>query len=247
MAFDFDGTLSEIVLRPDEAELDPALAIELERSRPLVLAIAVVSGRDQQALSRLLPPHWLAFGSYGLELPPSLAPSGFPPGFDAEATRTRLRAARVRLEALLPRLPAVRLEVKTLGLAMHLRGAPGTPPGLEGALHEIAVDSGLELTPGRLVYELRPRGLVDKGWVLRFMVDALSPSAVVYAGDDLGDIPAWEALRQLPGGIAALSVGVASSETSPRVLQACDLVLAARSELLSFCALLRGAASGSGG
>jgi trehalose 6-phosphate phosphatase len=52
--------------------------------------------------------------------------------------------------------------------------------------------------PGRYVLELRPPGM-DKGKALRSFVDdrAARPSAVLFAGDDLGDLAAFDAVDGL--------------------------------------------------
>ncbi|HEV3230703.1 MAG TPA: trehalose-phosphatase [Candidatus Dormibacteraeota bacterium] len=103
--FDFDGTLSEIVARPEDARLDPRLLAPLERLRRTRGQIAVVSGRDRATLTGLLPDGWAALGSYGLELPPELAASGHPEGFAAGAARAALAAAEGELRALLAGAP----------------------------------------------------------------------------------------------------------------------------------------------
>jgi trehalose 6-phosphate phosphatase len=79
---------------------------------------------------------------------------------------------------------------------------------------------------GRLVLELRPPG-IDKGVALRALVDELgtSPSAVLFLGDDLGDLPAFAAVRDLRGhGVQAWAVASASAE-APEVGAAADLVV----------------------
>ena len=76
MAFDFDGTLSEIVPRSQDAVLDPALAPSLERIAKMVGYLAVISARDRATLARRLPADWLTLGSYGLELPEAISASG---------------------------------------------------------------------------------------------------------------------------------------------------------------------------
>jgi trehalose 6-phosphate phosphatase len=60
------------------------------------------------------------------------------------------------------------------------------------------------------VLELRLPGY-DKGGALRRLVARLSPTAVLFAGDDLGDLPAFTAIRDFRvAGTPAWSVAAAS-------------------------------------
>jgi trehalose 6-phosphate phosphatase len=74
-------------------------------------------------------------------------------------------------------------------------------------LVELAVACGLEAVPGRYVLELRPPG-VDKGAALRRLVDEVGAHVVIYLGDDLGDLPAYDAVDALTasGRVAGLTV-----------------------------------------
>jgi len=244
LIFDFDGTLAAIAPRPEDASLDPELLTSLQDVRTQVRALAVISGRDRASLARLLPAEWLAVGSYGLELPRELEPSGLAPGFDATATHDELDAAQPAVEAWLEQWPGARLERKTFGLAIHFRGA-AAQPDLATAhrdLDPLAARLGLRLFPGRLVYELRPSTDIDKGWAVRYLINRLRPSAAVFVGDDFGDVPAWDALLDAGKKFPALAVGVASSETPAGAFKLCDVVLQGRDGLAQFIQRLAAAA-----
>jgi trehalose 6-phosphate phosphatase len=236
LAFDFDGTLSEIVPRPAEAVLDPALLPFLNRLHGAVGHLAVISGRDRAALASRLPPSWLALGSYGLELPTDISASGYPPGFEPLVAARALQRAARELAALAQDWPGTRLEEKTWGRALHFRGG-GEPafhrPETLAAVADVAARHGLGASRGRLVIEVRPRG-ADKGWAISHLAQRLEPSAIVFAGDDLGDVPAWEALQPLSGTMPTLAVGVASGEVDRASMAACDLVLDGRPALAGF-------------
>jgi trehalose 6-phosphate phosphatase len=233
VAFDFDGTLAPIVPRPEDATLDPALTPVVERLRPLLGWLAVISGRDRAFLAQHVN-GMLMLGSYGLELPSELSATGLPEGFPADAVRDRLDGARRELREELAGLPGSRLEVKPWGLALHYRGAGADfDEGRASMLvAEVGERNGLSVQPGRLVLELKPREIVDKGWALRLLLEHLGPSAVVFIGDDLGDRPAWEAVRasELPG----LAVGIASPELPEDALAPCNVVLGSRGVLGTF-------------
>lgn len=233
MALDFDGTLSPIVARPEDAVLEPALVGPLEELRGLVGNLAVISGRDRAALAARLPSGWLALGSYGLELPDSISASGYADGFVPEAVRDALEAAARELEALIEGWPGARLEAKSWGRAVHFRGgaeATFDDPASLTAIRAVAARHGLEVSQGRLVIEVHPRG-ADKGSAMATLVRRLQPSAAVFAGDDLGDVPAWEELRRLSSSLPTVAAAVASPELEPGATAACDIVLEGRLQL----------------
>ena len=54
---------------------------------------------------------------------------------------------------------------------------------------------------------------MDKGAALRAIVDETGARQVIFAGDDLGDLPAFRAVRDLAtSGVAGLLVGSGSTE-----------------------------------
>lgn len=70
------------------------------------------------------------------------------------------------------------------------------------------------MEPGRLVLELRPPGM-DKGVALLEYVREIGASAVLYAGDDLGDLPAFAAVDKLRSdGVPGLLVCSGSDEVT---------------------------------
>jgi trehalose 6-phosphate phosphatase len=126
----------------------------------------------------------------------------------------------------------VYVEDKHHSLAVHTRPADSPQQALDDlmpALWELADRTGLEAVPGKFVLELRPPG-VDKGSALRALVDDVGARTVIYVGDDVGDLPAFRAVRELRGGgaiegmaVAAIESGVADVPAELR--DAADLVL----------------------
>ena len=110
---------------------------------------------------------------------------------------------------------------------MHTRRA-ADPAGALAALREplagLAADTGLVVEPGRLVIELRPPGM-DKGAALTALVAERKAGPVLFAGDDLGDLAAFGAVRALrEDGHPGLTVCSASGEVSELAAEA-DLVV----------------------
>jgi trehalose 6-phosphate phosphatase len=78
--------------------------------------------------------------------------------------------------------------------------------------------------PGRQVVELRAHQS-DKGEVLERLVEEVAARHVVFAGDDLGDLPAFDAVDRLrAGGLTGLLICSASDEQDVLVARS-DLVL----------------------
>jgi trehalose 6-phosphate phosphatase len=227
IALDYDGVLAPIVADPTQAVPAPGAVETLRELADRVGTLAVVTGRPAE----------VAVGLGGLDSVPGLVVEG---QYGAErwaagelttpADPPEVVAAR---QALPPALaaagadPAVWVEDKRLALVVHTRRT-GDPDGelarLRPALERFAAEHGLEPHPGKMVLELRPPGF-DKGGVLRRLAADRSPVAVLFAGDDVGDLPGFEAVAELRAqGIPGLSVASASAEAAA-VAEAADVAV----------------------
>jgi trehalose 6-phosphate phosphatase len=225
IALDFDGTLSPIVSRPEEARADPAAGAALRRVAPLVGTLAVITGRpaaDAVELGGFADvPGLLVLGHYGLER--------WADGqLDSPAAEPGVAAARAELPGLLADAPdGTRAEYKGHAVAVHTRQAADPQAALDrlrAPLTELAARHGLTVEPGRMVLELRPRGM-DKGQALKALLAERQCHAVMYVGDDLGDLAAFGAVRALRAtGIQGLTVCSSSAEVSALAAEA-DLVV----------------------
>ena len=237
ICLDFDGVLSPIVDDPGRAHIHPDGAQVLGEVARAVLAVAVVTGRPARQVLELGALDDLADdlgpdggrvevrGQYGNERWSST---------DREVVSPEPPDA---LQALIERLPgllddaglgAAHVEEKGLAVAVHTRRLPSPDDAARTAarvLGPVAQELDLVLEPGRRVVEVRAPGM-DKGVAVRALVEELAPSAVVFAGDDLGDLPAFEAVAELRrDGVAALLV-CSGSEEQTAVAEAADVVVA---------------------
>jgi trehalose 6-phosphate phosphatase len=109
------------------------------------------------------------------------------------------------------------------GLEEIVEGRVQVDPRLESARPAVAAAGhDLEVVPGRLVWELRPQVHSDKGDAVRRVVASSGARALLVAGDDLGDLPAFAVAGELGGG---LRVAVRSAEAPAELLAAADLVV----------------------
>ena len=79
----------------------------------------------------------------------------------------------------------------------------------------------LLVTEGRQIVELRPRVVVNKGTAIRALVEEFGLHGLIFLGDDLTDVDAFRAVRELreEGKVAGLRVGVLAAETQPAGLR----------------------------
>ncbi|WP_129841823.1 trehalose-phosphatase [Streptomyces sp. RFCAC02] len=228
LAFDFDGTLAPIVADPAQARAHPDAVPALARIAPKIAALAVITGRPADTVVRLggFDGHpelagLTVLGAYGAERWDAatgelIAPEP-PPG---------IAAVRAEVDELAARTGS-HVEDKRIALAVHTRRAADPEAAFEelsAPLRRLADDHGLTLEPGRMVLELRPPGM-DKGTALTELARATGAECVLYGGDDLGDLPAFEAIARLRAvGIPGLRVCSGSQEVA-RLAAATDLTV----------------------
>ncbi|MCY9786066.1 trehalose-phosphatase [Nocardiopsis sp. EMB25] len=226
-AFDFDGTLAPIVDDPRTSAPFPGVVDRLAELAGLIGSVAVVTGRPAATAVRLggldRVPGITVLGHYGAErwADGRVLAADPPPGVDL---------VRRELPGLIDRVGAPEgtwIEDKGRSLAVHTRRT-ADPDGalalLTPSLKALAERAELRVEPGRMVVELRPQG-VDKGAALTELVRTSDARTVLYAGDDLGDLPAFDAVADLRAhGVAGLTV-CSSSEEVTAVAEAADLVV----------------------
>ena len=216
---DFDGTLSPIVDRPENATLVDGAEEVVRELASRVGLFAVVSGRPVSYLEQRLPAGPVLSGLYGLEQLRGGERSDHP---QAGAWREVVADVQASSEAIGPEGMVV--ESKGLSLTLHYRAEPGLAMAVQDWAQRQADRSGLVIRPAKMSVELHPPLAVDKGTVLLDMVGAFDP--VVFIGDDRGDLPAFEALAQLATrGRTVVRVAVASAEAPREIVEQADLVV----------------------
>jgi trehalose 6-phosphate phosphatase len=204
--------------------------------------LAVITGRPAGEAVELGGfgdiPGLIVLGHYGWERWEDGALAAPPPPPGVETARARL--PELLAEAGAPE--GTRIEDKGSALAVHTRRTADPAAALAAVadpLADLAAATGLTLEPGRLVIELRPPGM-DKGSALTALAAERKSGAILFAGDDLGDLPAFGAVHALRAvGHPGLTVCSASGEVSELAAEA-DLVVAGPDEV---AALLRALAS----
>lgn len=228
---DLDGTLADIVARPELGRPLPEVPALLADLSSRFGLVAVVTGRPTAEARSLLGAAGRrvdVFGLYGLEA--------------RDRSAGDLGDVREGVRSIVARVPGSRVEDKGLSLAVHYRGSPRPDVAaveLANALIPLAERSGLVVLPGKMVLELAPAGTPGKGWVVAHACKDRHLRGCLYAGDDLADLDAFIALDALRAdGMVTVKVAVASDGTPPALTDDADVVVDRPAGLVSF---LRGA------
>lgn len=194
---DLDGTLVELIDRPDEVRADTDLreVLALVHHR-LDHRLAIVSGRSLAQLDIILGPIARQFslsGSHGCEY-------RIDGRIQRPARPSMLGPVTEEMRRFAGLHPGVMLEEKSFGAALHYRLAPGVEEEARRLAERLSARHGLFLQEGKMMVEVRPRGH-DKGAAIRHLMRSLPLSAAppLFAGDDVTDESGFEAVREMGG------------------------------------------------
>lgn len=205
VALDFDGTLAPIVAHADDAQPPPetVAAVRSLAARPDT-SVAIISGRGLADAAARLPVEGLAFaGNHGLEIRgPDI--ERVHPG--AREAMGALASCRDAITAAIAEVPEAWVEDKGLTLSVHYRNTPESLHArVQAAVrHTAHAHTGLRITEGKRIVEVRPDVDWDKGRALLWLVEALGlpeGAPVVYIGDDTTDEDAFRVVADRGIGI----------------------------------------------
>ncbi len=225
---DFDGTLSNIVDMPSQARPVDGAAELLPVLARIYRTVTIVSGRSAHQLLDWLGPELDIWGLHGAERVidgvVTLSPMASP---YVDLMQTVLEEA-TRAVAELDH-PGVMIEDKGVMVGLHFRAA-GDQLQAQRCLDELAArlaqEHGLRRAGGRMAFELRPPIQVSKKDVILQVAREAHLTAVLFAGDDRVDLPAFDALDQLEEeGVGVVRVGVESDEAPPELTQRADMAV----------------------
>jgi trehalose 6-phosphate phosphatase len=209
---DLDGTLAPIVARPELARILPEVRPTLARIAGRLDVVAVISGRPSEQVRDLVDVDGVVIvGTHGLEDQRSMS----------DEVLEEIEAAAAAVGAW--------VEPKGAAAAVHFRGLED-PEGAErastDALAAIAVTHDLEVLPGKRILELTPAGRPRKGGALEQITRERGLEAVLFAGDDVGDLDAFASLERLRSkGVWTCGVVARGDDTPPEVEAAADVVV----------------------
>jgi len=229
---DIDGTISAIAPTPAEAFVGEGIKRALARLAHRLDLVAVVSGRAAAAGAAMVGvPELLYVGNHGMERSDRGTVSAYPGASAATGAMADALAEIAAAVAGTEQAAAILVENKGLTGTVHYRLAADAEAA-RALILPLAVAAaearGLVVTEGRLIVELRPNVVVNKGTAIVDLVAERRLRGVLFLGDDLTDVDGFVALRTLreAGEVATLSVGVLAAETPARVLDTIDVGIA---------------------
>lgn len=197
---DYDGTLTPIVSRPEEATLSQEMRNILARLTEKC-TVAVISGRGLADARQLVDVNGLYFaGSHGFEI------EG-PGGVHMEVKKAReslpaLEQAESELRRDLAEIDGSQLERKKFSMAVHYRNvAQERVPEVEACVDRaLERAGGLRKGTGKKVFELGPDIDWHKGWAVQWLLRELELDhygvVPIFIGDDVTDENAFKALSK---------------------------------------------------
>lgn len=223
---DMDGTISQIVQDPETAIVMPEIRNLLSDLLPHLILLAVVSGRNLKDLvNRVNLRNVTYVGSHGLE---SLMNGKVVSNPEALKYRPNIESAINKLREIEKNIVGTRVEDKSVTCTIHYRQTKDpdqTELLLVADIQNIANQTGLVVTRGRRVFELRPPININKGTTFAQLVRENNLDLAIYIGDDTTDGDALEAAQKLrsDGLCATIGIGVESNETPRTIIDHADL------------------------
>jgi alpha,alpha-trehalase len=216
---DYDGTLTPIVRRPEDAELSRNMR-QVIHKLAANCPVAIVSGRDMPDVRLRVGIDELFYaGSHGFDIVgPGINRREHPEG---SRLLPEIDQAEEALRKRLSDIDGCRVERKKFAVAVHYREvAAEDVPAVEKAVRAVhAEQSGLRLSGGKKIFELQPDVEWHKGRAVRWLLEdalKLECSAVmpVYIGDDVTDEDAFEEIRN--HGIGILVSDIEANDSAAR-------------------------------
>jgi trehalose 6-phosphate phosphatase len=233
---DYDGTLTPIVDRPEDAIISESMR-DAVRGLAARCTVCVVSGRDRPVVQDLMGVDDLVVaGSHGFDI---WSPEGGEIEHDAAVgSEELLDRVTAQLRDELGSIEGALVEPKKASVAAHYRLVSDEErPAVQAVVERLLADhpDELKVTPGKMVYELQPKLDWNKGKAVLYLLDALNLErddvVPFYVGDDITDEHAFEALADRGIGVF---VGRADDPEVGGRTTAADFVLDSTEEVERF-------------
>ena len=205
LGLDFDGTLTEIVIHPAQADLAPRTRAALERLSALPgVELGVLSGRKLDDLRELLPfDRVFLSGSAGLET----LDTGGQRRLHVSADQALPERVRTSMREWCERFEGAWLEDKGPAFAVHYRAVNERfqPAFCSGLRRRFAgEEQHARLLHGKKVFEVLPAVDRDKSHAFAEWVDGDRSAVSFYMGDDAHDEAVYPRVRERSGFAVAI-------------------------------------------
>ncbi len=212
LCLDYDGTMTPIVQRPEDAQLHPDMRMLLQNAACCKrFQIAIVSGRALSDLQHRVGMGQLDYvGNHGLEI---AGPGLHYCPLVMEDLQKAIQRCKARLESTFLSIPGCQIEDKKLTLSLHYRRvAPEHKNEFQARLKIFLneIPDTLQVMDGHCVVDIRPNIHWHKGKACLWLREArgLDDALTIYIGDDRTDEDAFQML------LDGITVKVGASEVS---------------------------------
>jgi trehalose 6-phosphate phosphatase len=197
---DYDGTLTPIVDRPEDAVISDRMRDVVSRLAERC-TVCVVSGRDRPVVQELMGlDNLVVAGSHGFDI---WSPDEGTVEHDAgSGFEELLEEVKEKLREETAPIEGSSVEPKKASVAVHYRlVAEDERPKVKEVVEDLlaAHPDDLKMTPGKMVYEVQPKLDWDKGKAVLYLLETLELDrddvVPMYLGDDVTDEHAFEALE----------------------------------------------------
>jgi len=206
---DYDGTLTPIVSRPEEALLSPEVKEKIYAlAQKPTSSVGIISGRSMSELKSMVAVEGIYYaGNHGLEIEgPGLKFVSKP----AEEARATMKDLDRQLSAALDNIAGVIVEDKGLSLSVHYRLVKkGEENIVAETFKQITVplvnEGKIKITTGKKVMEVRPPIDWHKGKAVEAITREikallkLESVLTLYLGDDTTDEDAFKVIHHPEG------------------------------------------------
>jgi len=206
---DYDGTLTPIVSRPEEAILAPEVREKLcALAQKPTSSVGIISGRSLSELKSMVAIEGIYYaGNHGLEIEgPGLKFVSQP----AELARATIKDLVRQLSAALDSIAGVIVEDKGLSLSVHYRLVKKSEENLVAETFQQVISPSLNegkvrVSSGKKVWEVRPPIDWHKGKAVAAITREiktllkLEPILTIYLGDDTTDEDAFRVMHRPEG------------------------------------------------
>ena len=202
---DYDGTLTPIVRRPEDATLSEEMRALLRHLSERCV-VAIVSGRDRRNVEDMVQVENLVYvGSHGFDI---RGPGGLDMQHEgAKKLLPDLDEAEHKMRQRIGDIDGAHVERKRFAMAVHYREvADNDVERVEKAVDEVCTQyPRLKKKGGKKVFELQPDVDWDKGRAMLWLAKSLgldgADAVLIYIGDDVTDEDAFRALRHHDAGV----------------------------------------------
>ena len=203
---DYDGTLTPIVDRPEDAVISDSMRKAVEELAERC-PVCVVSGRDRKVVQDLMGlDNLIVAGSHGFDIwSPDEGEIAREEDADFDELIDKVKA-RVRDEV--EPIEGASVEPKVASVAIHYRLVSEREKHRVKEVVDQILDEhpdDLKMTPGKMVYEIQPKIDWDKGKAVLYLLDILELDrdevVPIYVGDDVTDEDAFRVISDFGIGI----------------------------------------------